>query len=178
MLPMHVRGLRLDRGWSQEDLAERSGLSVRTIQRIENGQQPGLASARALAGAFDVDVTQLGPAADPGWAQQPMVASVRTCLVKFAVFDGRATRTEYWWFVLFAGIATALSTLISDTLGAVTLVVLLLPLLAAGARRLHDTGRSGWWQLLAAVPFGFVVPLILLASATVEPVGTSPGDQW
>jgi uncharacterized membrane protein YhaH (DUF805 family) len=105
-----------------------------------------------------------------------MVASVRACLVQYAVFDGRATRTEYWWFVLFAGISAALPTLVSDTLGAVALLVPLLPLLAAGARRLHDTGRSGWWQLLAVVPFGFVVPLILLASPTVAPVGTGPCD--
>ena len=125
-----------------------------------------------LASVFKVNVTEMGPVAGPGWAQQPMVASARTCLVKYTVFDGRAPRAEYWWFLLFVGLAAALSTLISDTLGSAALMALLLPLLAAGARRLHDTGRSGWWQLLALVPLGFVVPLILLASPTSKPEGT------
>jgi len=56
--------MRLGRGWSQEQLAEASGLSVRTIQRIENGQAPGLASAAALARVFDVGVDQLGASDD------------------------------------------------------------------------------------------------------------------
>lgn len=52
------------RGWSREQLAEVSGLSVRTIKRIENGQQPGLASSTALARAFGIDVEQTRH--DPG----------------------------------------------------------------------------------------------------------------
>ena len=54
---MIVRKLRLQRGWSQEQLATLTGLSVRTIQRIEQGQQPGLESLKALAAVFEV--TQL-----------------------------------------------------------------------------------------------------------------------
>ena len=56
---MIVRKLRLQRGWSQEQLATLTGLSVRTIQRIEQGQQPGLESLKALAAVFELDVTQL-----------------------------------------------------------------------------------------------------------------------
>ncbi|MGU5723208.1 2TM domain-containing protein [Aeromonas sanarellii] len=56
---MIVRKLRLQRGWSQEQLAAFTGLSVRTIQRIEQGQQPGLESLKALASVFELDVTQL-----------------------------------------------------------------------------------------------------------------------
>ncbi len=56
---MIVRKLRLERGWSQEQLAEASGLSVRTIQRIERGQAPGLESLKALAAVFEVDVSDL-----------------------------------------------------------------------------------------------------------------------
>lgn len=56
---MIVRKLRLQRGWSQEQLATLSGLSVRTIQRIEQGQPPGLESLKALASVFELDVTQL-----------------------------------------------------------------------------------------------------------------------
>ncbi len=56
---MIVRKLRLKRGWSQEQLAEMSGLSVRTIQRIERGQGPGLESSKSLAAVFEVPVTAL-----------------------------------------------------------------------------------------------------------------------
>lgn len=56
---MIVRKLRLQRGWSQEQLAQLSGLSVRTIQRIERGKNPGLESLNALAAVFEVDVTDL-----------------------------------------------------------------------------------------------------------------------
>lgn len=52
---MIIRKLRLQRGWSQEQLAELTGLSVRTIQRIERGQNPGLESANALAAVFEID---------------------------------------------------------------------------------------------------------------------------
>ncbi len=56
---MIVRKLRLQRGWSQDQLATLTGLSVRTIQRIEQGQQPGLESLKALAAVFELDVAQL-----------------------------------------------------------------------------------------------------------------------
>ena len=56
---MNVRKLRLQRNWSQEQLALLSGLSIRTIQRIERGQAPGLESAKALAAVFDVHVDTL-----------------------------------------------------------------------------------------------------------------------
>ncbi|PYX34224.1 MAG: hypothetical protein DMG80_03030 [Acidobacteria bacterium] len=47
--------------------------------------------------------------------------------------------------------------------------VTLPPMIAVGARRLHDTNRSGWWQLLALIPFGVVVPIILLAQKSIPP---------
>mgnify|MGYP000554310573 CR=1 FL=1 len=56
---MIIRKLRLQRGWSQDKLAQISGLSVRTIQRIERGQQPGLESLQSLAAAFDVNISEL-----------------------------------------------------------------------------------------------------------------------
>lgn len=56
---MIVRKLRLQRGWSQDQLAQLSGLSSRTIQRIERGQKAGLESMRALAAVFEVDLTDL-----------------------------------------------------------------------------------------------------------------------
>ena len=56
---MIVQQMRLQRGWSQQQLADLSGLNVRTIQRIENGQSASLESFKALGAAFDVDFSQL-----------------------------------------------------------------------------------------------------------------------
>ncbi|MBD0788327.1 2TM domain-containing protein [Vibrio sp. Y2-5] len=56
---MIIRKLRLKHGWSQEQLAELSGLSIRTIQRIERGQQPGLESLKSLAAVFETSIEEL-----------------------------------------------------------------------------------------------------------------------
>jgi transcriptional regulator with XRE-family HTH domain len=56
---MIVRKLRIQRAWSQEQLAQFSGLSIRTIQRIERGQSAGLESLKSLAAVFEVDITEL-----------------------------------------------------------------------------------------------------------------------
>lgn len=56
---MFIQKYRLQRGWSQEQLAELSGLSARTIQRLERGQTPSLDSLNALAAVFDVDLSRL-----------------------------------------------------------------------------------------------------------------------
>ena len=56
---MIVKKLRLQRGWSQDHLSLLSGLSVRTIQRIEKGQQAGLESLKSLAAVFDIQVMEL-----------------------------------------------------------------------------------------------------------------------
>lgn len=166
---MQVRELRRQRGWSQEQLAEASGLSVRTVQRIEKGSPPGLASADALARALGVEPAELAPLGDPVEpVREPddFFSSIRTCLRKYADFQGRAERAEYWWFLLFVVLVASVLTLFSEALGAAALLVLLVPTLAAGARRLHDTGSSGWWQLFALAPFGVVVPLVLMARPT------------
>ena len=76
-----------------------------------------------------------------------------TCLRKYADFSGRAARSEYWWFVLCEILILGIASLISDTLPGLFALALVLPALAVGARRLHDTGRSGWWLLLMLVPF-------------------------
>ena len=82
-------------------------------------------------------------------------------------FNGRATRTQYWMFMLFniiAQIILAVVTLVLpflSFLGTVYSLGVLLPSLAIGARRLHDTDRSAWWLLLLLVPFiGAIVLLI------------------
>ena len=58
---MLIQKLRLKRGWSQQQLADASGLSVRTIQRIENGQTPSVETLKSLAAVFEVDFSTLNP---------------------------------------------------------------------------------------------------------------------
>jgi uncharacterized membrane protein YhaH (DUF805 family) len=93
--------------------------------------------------------------------------AIRTCLSKYVTFDGRAVRSEYWYFALFIVIVQIVSTVIDNTvLGHPVLYViaglaLILPSLAAGVRRLHDTDRSGWWLLISLVPLIGTILLIV-----------------
>lgn len=69
-----VKLLRLQRAWSQEQLAEMAGLSVRTIQRIENGERPGLETLSALAAVFEVTVAEIGGEASREGAPGPQAS--------------------------------------------------------------------------------------------------------
>ena len=89
-------------------------------------------------------------------SQAPMVGIVESISLGFknyVKFNGRSTRAEYWWFVLFLFIGEVVLGTIDIFLGTGALqtlfnLVTLIPGLALDARRLHDIGRSGWWQLL------------------------------
>jgi uncharacterized membrane protein YhaH (DUF805 family) len=91
-------------------------------------------------------------------------------LQKYAQFTGRARRMEYWMFTLFnAIIISAFAILVAylDKAGTIPMILLivycvavLIPVIAVAVRRLHDTGRSGWWLLLGIVPFGGIVLLV------------------
>jgi uncharacterized membrane protein YhaH (DUF805 family) len=103
--------------------------------------------------------------------------AVRTCLTqKYVDFSGRARRSEYWWFALFnfiVGIvANVIDRVIGHTiLGVVVSLALLLPGLSVGVRRLHDTGRSGWWLLIGLIPLvGGIVLLVFFVG------DSNPGD--
>jgi uncharacterized membrane protein YhaH (DUF805 family) len=95
--------------------------------------------------------------------------AVATCFRQYAVFEGRARRSEYWWFFLFNVLMQGATGLLDAALfgggtgvvnGLYTLAVLL-PGLGVAVRRLHDTGRSGWWLLVSLVPLlGFILLLI------------------
>ena len=78
--------------------------------------------------------------------------SIRICFAKYADFNGRATRSEFWWWVLFVFIASSAASIVSPMLSGLFSLGVLLPYLAVGARRLHDTDRSGWLQLVALIP--------------------------
>lgn len=90
------------------------------------------------------------------------VTAIKACLTKYVAFAGRARRSEYWYFFLFTVIVTlALDLAGLDQISMFFSLVMLLPGLAAGARRLHDTDRSGWWLLLYFIPIvGWIVLLV------------------
>ena len=82
---------------------------------------------------------------------------------KYADFDGRASRSEFWYFVL---VNTTISIILSilHLTGASFLysLVVMIPSLAVGTRRLHDIGKSGWMQLVVLIPIVGIIWLIVL----------------
>ncbi|QWE16582.1 DUF805 domain-containing protein [Polynucleobacter sp. AP-Nino-20-G2] len=85
--------------------------------------------------------------------------SISTCFSKYAKFDGRAARSEYWWFMLFIFLVSAAAS-INDTVYGVVAFALLLPHLAVASRRLHDLDRTAWWLLLGFVPIANILLLV------------------
>jgi uncharacterized membrane protein YhaH (DUF805 family) len=92
--------------------------------------------------------------------------SIATCMAKYVDFNDRASRPEYWWFFLFTVLLTWFADIADPSKAASTIVslALFLPSLSASARRLHDTGRSGWWQLIALTVIGLIPLFIWFAS--------------
>jgi len=101
--------------------------------------------------------------------------AVKTCFSKYATFSGRASRSEYWFFYLFTIIASIVTWVIDTMLlgysaedtGAINLIfqiIIILPSIAVGARRLHDIGKSGWWQLLILTIIGIILLIVWFAT--------------
>ena len=93
-------------------------------------------------------------------------------LKKYATFEGRARRKEYWFFVLFYFVIAVVISVVEGMLGTGGLLAglfalgMLLPNLAVTVRRLHDTDRSGWWILINLVPLiGWIVSLVFMCTA-------------
>ena len=134
-----------------------------------------------------------------------LVSSVKTCFHKYADFNGRASRSEFWWFYLFTALSllacylgqaflSLLQFAASGTRAAMVLMVfsfilnlavlavavgLAIPLLAVGCRRLHDRDQSGWLQLLMAVPCASIALIVLWAmEGTPGPNHFGYPPQW
>jgi uncharacterized membrane protein YhaH (DUF805 family) len=109
-----------------------------------------------------------------------IVTAVKTCLKKYADFNGRAARPEFWWFALFNFVATNVLGLIVAPLAGLLSLALLVPSLAVGARRLHDVNKSGWLQLLWLVPiigWGLLIYwCVLPGDAATNQYGEPPVD--
>ncbi len=97
--------------------------------------------------------------------------AVSSCLSQYATFAGRASRSEFWWFSLFQLLALVAAAAINEKLYIVVGLGLLLPIIAVGTRRLHDIGRSGWWQLLELTGIGWLVLLYWWVQPTSGDVG-------
>ncbi len=92
-------------------------------------------------------------------------------LKKYAVFSGRARRQEYWMFFLFNLAALIVVMVVDMSIGtypllyAIYALATFVPNLAVSVRRLHDTGKSGWWVLISFVPLvGWIWAIVLLAT--------------
>lgn len=105
-------------------------------------------------------------------------------LRQYADFTGRARRTEFWMFVLFSVIISIVLRLIDyaifgnsssgGPLGLLYSLAVLLPSIAVSARRLHDIGRSGWWQLIGIIPIiGWILVIVWFATP-----GRAEPNQW
>jgi uncharacterized membrane protein YhaH (DUF805 family) len=116
---------------------------------------------------IEVPQAQLKGESDMNWYLE--------ALRKFATFSGRARRSEYWYFTLFNLIIEIVLAVIDmatglysqgtgvGVLSGIFGIAMILPSIAVGIRRLHDTNRSGWWLLIGVIPLlGAIVLLIFM----------------
>jgi len=111
--------------------------------------------------------------------------SIKTCYNKYGVFNGRASRSEYWWFYLYglivAFVLWVIVVLLTLQLGsdsplpmllyyAVSIFAVTIPGITVFVRRMHDIGKSGWWYWLALVPIvGIIVLIVFLVRESDGP---------
>ncbi|MGB3072387.1 MAG: DUF805 domain-containing protein [Ottowia sp.] len=103
------------------------------------------------------------------------MTAVKTCFAKFADFSGRATRPEYWWFVLAYVVVAIVASLIHEYVYILVVLVFLIPMISAGVRRLHDIGKTGWLILLGLIPLVGLVLLYFMVQPT-QPQANEYGE--
>jgi uncharacterized membrane protein YhaH (DUF805 family) len=140
---------------------------------------PGLILLVLIAAPLALAVSYLINQDGKGGVAGDFVKSVKTCFAKYGSFDGRASRSEFWWFQLFILVymivVLIVGALIVDILDSdegevlmaliilASFLLLMIPYVAVSSRRLHDMGLSGWLQLVQLIPFGQIVLIVFFA---------------
>jgi uncharacterized membrane protein YhaH (DUF805 family) len=99
-----------------------------------------------------------------------MQEAVRSVLSQYANFNGRARRSEYWFFTLALFLVSIVAGILDAIIGSmilewVVIIATIVPSLSVGARRLHDTNKSGWLQLIGIIPLvGWIVLIVFYAT--------------
>jgi len=115
----------------------------------------------AALNTFSPAAVQKSPTSE----QMTFGKSISTCMGKYADFNGRASRPEYWWFFLFNVILTWGALILGlGNIAFFVAIALWLPNIGVTARRLHDTNRSGWWMLISLTIIGLIPFYVWLAS--------------
>lgn len=100
------------------------------------------------------------PSQSPFQSMMSFPEALSTCFKKYIDFKGRASRAEFWWFSLLVLIVETFCILALGEWGLLLVLPLFVPYYAVGCRRLHDTGRTGWWQLLYLTGIGGIAVLV------------------
>lgn len=100
---------------------------------------------------------------------------------KYGQFTGRSTKAEFWYFTLFSCLALFALEIIGciiggseSVLGILFILVILMPWLAVSVRRLHDTGKSGWWMLTGLILLWLIVLLAMNSEIGENKYGPNP----
>ena len=98
------------------------------------------------------------------------IEAVKIVFSKYSDFNGRASRPEFWWWMLFVFLASLGFSAISESLSFLFSLATLIPSIAVTTRRLHDINLSGWWQLIGLIPLlGWVVMIYWCVQPAKEP---------
>jgi uncharacterized membrane protein YhaH (DUF805 family)/DNA-binding XRE family transcriptional regulator len=171
-----LRELRTARQWSQEQLAQLSGLNLRTVQRLESGARVSMESLRALAAVFEVPADTL--LARDATSRPAALEAMREGVMRGLDFTGVTSRADFWWFALAVAMVVALGQVLAQSFGPLPLqlasLVVLLPWIAACTRRLRDAGFSPWWQLISLAPVAGILVLLYLLTFPSRTAATAP----
>lgn len=117
------------------------------------------------------------PYANSGSAQMTFAQAISVCMRKYVTFDGRASRSEYWWFILFQFLINLGASIIDDSgmLNSLATLALFLPAFSVCVRRLHDTDHSGWWSLISITVIG-IIPLFIWLVSMGDPMPNRYGN--
>jgi uncharacterized membrane protein YhaH (DUF805 family) len=102
------------------------------------------------------------------------VDAIKSGFNNYVNFQGRARRSEYWFWFLFTFLLSIVASIIDGVLGiyllaGLAMLATILPSIAVGVRRLHDTGRSGFWLFIALIPLVGAIVLIIFYVSDSQP---------